>query len=49
MISPTGRSVKQMILPHGLIKSIPMTTHIDRFDLSYKATSSMVTLYIKKN
>ena len=37
-----------MILPLGLIKSIPMMTHIDRFDLSYKATSSMVTLYVKR-
>ena len=48
LISPTGRSVKQMILPHGLIKSIPMMTRINRFDLSYKVTSSMVTLYIKR-
>lgn len=48
MISPTGRSVKQMILPLGLIKSIPMMTSIDRFDLSYKVTSNMVTLYIKR-
>ena len=37
-----------MILPIGLIKSIPMMTRIDRFDLSYKVTSSMVTLYIKR-
>lgn len=37
-----------MILPLGLIKSIPMMTSIDRFDLSYKVTSNMVTLYIKR-
>ena len=48
LISPTGRSVKQMILPLGLIKSIPIMTHIDRFNLSYKATLNIVTLYIKR-
>lgn len=37
-----------MILPLGLIKSIPMMTHIDRFNLAYKTTSNTVTLYIKR-
>ena len=48
MISPTGRSVKWMILPHGLIKSIPMIIQIDRFYLANKATLNIVKLYIKR-
>ena len=37
-----------MLLPLGLINSVSMITHIDRFNLAHKATSSMVTLYIKR-
>lgn len=37
-----------MILPHGLIKSIPMITHIDIINLAHKATSNIVKLYIKR-
>lgn len=37
-----------MVIPLGLIKSILMITHIDRFNLAYKAASNIVTLCIKR-
>ena len=40
--------LKRMLLPLGLINSVSMITHIDRFNLANKATLNMVTLYIKR-